>query len=278
MIAPMPTIAHSIVGGALGLVLLTWSKEARRVFTPPLVILFALNSFIGPDLFHIPVIVLGAGHDSAFGVIDRFVHSLVGFVIWAGPVAAASYLVVNARRDKGTRTPPLSIYLTVVAGGICHFALDLIDNGVRLLPLGTRYLRLTDLQTGRLYPSGPLEAALPWFSMSELLVMGVACMVLLVYLLVRKGERAGYAGAGVFLAIIAALLLLFGGQLVGGEHDLGYGAYGLLFWVAPIMLCYGAALPREHPAVAPSFRHWAHPPRGNGSDFTKKGESRENQS
>ncbi|MHA1733432.1 MAG: hypothetical protein ACTSU5_15905 [Promethearchaeota archaeon] len=249
----MPTITHAIFGGALAIVLMSWSKSSKRVFTPHLVILFALNSFIGPDIFNIARLY----HDTpTVEVIHSFVHSIVGFWVVALGLAVIYYYLLNAKRKKAERTPFSSIYLVIGAAGLLHFTLDILDQAVRLFPLANVWIRLGDFHTGETYATGPLESVAPWFSTTELFIVGIAWMLVLIYALIRRGERDTYIVAGLFLACVMLLLFLFGSQLVRGENDIGWAAYGLLFWVAPIALCYIASIPADHPSVAVSFAHW----------------------
>ncbi len=242
----MPTIAHAIFGGAVALVLMSWSKNSSRVFTPHLVILFTLNSFIGPDLFNI---VLMYGRTSIIETIHAFVHSLVGFWIVTPGLAVVYYLIMNAKRKGAEKIPYLPMVITIGAAGILHFALDILDYGIRVFPLVDYYWDIETFQTGSTNSVGPLSGIFPFFSTTELFLVGLGWMCVLIYVLLKKSEKQVFLVATIFLGTIIGLLLLFGNQIVRGEHDLGYLAYALIFWVLPLALCYIAGIPQDHPCL-----------------------------
>lgn len=221
----MPTIAHAILGGAVALILYTitnsdhWESENR--FTERMVILVALNSFIGPDIF---TMFYAFNIDSSIIPIKPFVHSLIGWVVWSAGIMWLWYYVINYKAEDKEKLSLIAIFVLLVAAGEMHFFLDFLDNGVDLIGFGEYHIHLTlqdNFLIGFDYPYGPLHPIFPWFSMTELFFIGLGFMVLLIYSLFNWKLLWTYTIAAIFLGALLILYILFGSYIVGFENDFG---------------------------------------------------------
>lgn len=231
-----PTIAHALLGGSLALLLYTisqqWNLEKR--FTERMVVVFAFNSMIGPDIFNI----LYAVHlDELVNSIPikSFVHSLLGWPIWCLGIMWIWYYVVNFKSTKQTKISKRATLLLLIAAGEMHFYLDFLDNGVNLIGFSDWSVHL-NLQehflTGESYVYGPLFELVPWFSMFELFLIGIVFMILMIYSLFRWQLKYTYIIALVFLITLFILYFLVGSIIFGKENDIGVTLYfGLLFLI-----------------------------------------------
>ena len=236
----MPTISHAILGGAIALVFYgltnspSWTSEKR--FTERMVILFALNSFIGPDIFT----MLHAFNINPDGIpIRSFVHSILGWPVWCLGIMWIWYYVINLKSDEQTKLSRKSTLLLLVAAGEIHFYLDFLDNGVNLIGFGDWRILLTledHFLTGTSYPYGPLHEIAPWFSMTEMFIIGIVFMILLIYSLFRWQLKYTVLIAGAFLILIFVLYFLFGSVVFAHENDFGITLYFTLFFLVPIIL------------------------------------------
>jgi heme A synthase len=239
----MPTIGHALVGAAVGFLLYVQTRGNSRRFNENHMIVLALNSLVGPDLGKFLIPFTGwLGPDAFPAQLNAFIHSLVGWTLFALPLGLVYYAIF--RKSKTQPTTFRAIYLLMLAGGLLHFALDFLDGGVWLLPRNFGWSNLlwslAGSLTGDLYPEGPLTDAMPWFHTSHLLLLGLAFMVLLIWMVKNRPLREVYIAGGVFVVLVVGIIALLGSQVVYGENDLGFALYGLLFWVLPLVLCYTA--------------------------------------
>jgi len=237
----MPTIAHAILGGAIALVFYTitlkWNTEKK--FTERMVILFAFNSMIGPDIFTMfYAFRLGAVAESI--PIRPTVHSILGWPLWCLIIMWLWYYVINIRSTEQTKLSKKSTLLLLIAAGEMHFFLDALDAGFPVFGFGDWRIHysLQDLfLIDDIYTSGPLTEVFPWFSMAEMFLLGLFFMILLIYSLFRWQLKYTYLVAGLFLFTIIVLYFLLGSPILGGtEHDLGITIYFGGLFLIPLFL------------------------------------------
>ena len=76
----MPTIAHALLGGAIALIFYGisqyWEFKNERRFTERMVVLFAFNSMLGPDIF---TMFYAFSIDTRAIQIKPFMHSILGW-------------------------------------------------------------------------------------------------------------------------------------------------------------------------------------------------------
>ncbi len=244
----MPTITHALIGGGIALFLKTLTEKSEKKFKNEHLIMFALNSFVGPDFPKIIYPFVNNLADSpVYHIMNMFFHTLVGWYFAAFLLMFLYYAIFRYASVEGKKgnmpMSALQMWLVILAGGICHFAVDFIDYGVYTLPsfsmtgsYGLLFLGYADLQTGFLIPTGPLSSVFPWFSGGELLLIGIISMVVLIWILNNKDLKIVYLSAVIFVAFMVAILLLFGGNAVYNENDLGYLSFFLYFVLFPLFL------------------------------------------
>lgn len=241
----MPTVAHSLLGGAIALIfyIITnsehWNSEKK--FTERMVIIVALNSFIGPDIFTM-LYAFGLGDVAEATPIRATVHSVFGWPLWCLIIMVLWYYAINIRSTEQTKLSLKSTLLLLIAAGELHFFMDTIDAGINLFGFGDSRLIITfeDLfMIDTNFQTGPLSSVFPWFSMGEMFMVGLFFMVLLTYSLFRWEIKYTWLIAGLFLFIIISLYFLLGADILGGtEHDMGAIIYfgGLLILPLGLMV------------------------------------------
>src|SRR6056297_2588598 len=146
----MPTITHSIVGGAIGLLLYTITSQykteggsspnSRRKFKKEHVIVFALNCFVGPDFSKLlsPFFSGNYWESTVYQAINSTIHSIIGWVIVSPAFALLYYAIFRytgqGKREEKSPISFLSVWLLIVAGGLNHFGIDMLDYGAHLYP------------------------------------------------------------------------------------------------------------------------------------------------
>ena len=245
----MPTIAHAILGGAIAMIFysITQNIEMEKKFTERMVILFAFNSMIGPDIFT----VLNAFHLEELSnsiLIKPFVHSILGWPIWCLGIMWIWYYLINIRSTELTKLSRKSTLLLLIAAGEMHFFLDILDDGVWLIGFGSWNIHITlqNFYSGMAYQYGPLHEAMPWFSMTEMFFIGLLFMILLIYSLFRWEFKYTVVVASIFLATIFICYYLFGSIVFGYENDFGITIYfGGLFLLPMLLMVLAMEAPKE---------------------------------
>ena len=244
----MPTITHALIGGGIALFLKTLTEKSEKKFKNAHLIIFALNSFVGPDFPKIIYpFVQNLRETPVYHFMNMFFHTLIGWYFAALLLTFLYFAIFKYATVEGKKghlpMPFFQMWLVILAGGICHFAVDFIDYGVYTLPsfsssgsYGLLFLGYENLQTGFGMPTGPLSSVFPWFSGGELLLIGIISMIILIWILNNKEMKIVYFAAGIFILFMVAILLLFGGNAVYNENDLGYLAYFLYFILFPLYL------------------------------------------
>ncbi len=244
----MPTITHALIGGGIALFLKTLTEKSDYKFKNEHLIIFALNSFVGPDF---PKIIYpfvdNLAESPVYHFMNMFFHTLVGWYLAAFLLTFLYYAIFRYASVEGKKGNMhmtfFQMWLVILAGGICHFAVDFIDYGVFTLPsfsatgsYGLLFLGYENLKTGFSMRTGPLSSVFPWFSGGELLLIGILSMIILIWVLNNKELKIVYLSAAIFIVFMVAILLLFGGNAVYNENDLGYLAYFLYFILYPLFL------------------------------------------
>jgi hypothetical protein len=237
----MPTIGHALLGGSIALILYTISQKwnTEKKFTERMVIIFAFNSMIGPDIFTmLNAFRLGEVANSI--PIRATVHSVLGWPLWCLIIMWLWYYVINIRSTEKTKLSMKATLLLLIAAGEMHFFLDTLDAGMYIFGYGDLSIRVTlqDLfLIDDIYTVGPLTNVLPWFSMGEMFLVGLLFMIVLIYTIFRKQLIYTYITAGIFLTSIVILYFLLGSNILGGsEHDIGVTLYFGGLFIIPLGL------------------------------------------
>ena len=251
MVNSLPTVTHSLVGGMIGFLFYIQSnyskdsKYTKKHFGNAHLIILALNAFIGPDLGKIGLAIgtiteSPLGYSIVFG-INNWIHNIFGWFVFAIPLAFLYYAIFNGFKGQRKQIRLKSIYILMMGAGLLHFAMDTLDSNVRLFPnspiFPDYHLGIEMLKTGYTIVDGPLAAIFPWFSMSELLLMGIFFLIVLIWALYNKSLKVVMIIAGIFVSLIIGIAFLFGSQVYQNENDLGFFIYAAIFWFIPLALC-----------------------------------------
>jgi len=233
------------LGGAIALIfyLITnsenWNSEKK--FTERMVIIFAFNSMIGPDIFT-SLYAFRLGELAEAIPIRSTVHSIFGWPLWCLVIMWIWYYVINIRSTEQTKLSLKSIFLLLVAAGSIHFFMDAIDAGLYIFGYADWRIHVSfeDLfMIDTIYQTGPLTDLFPWFGMGHMFLVGLFFMILLIYSLFRWELKYTWVIAGIFLGVIVLLYFLLGAGILGGEeHDMGAILYfgGLLLLPLALMV------------------------------------------
>ena len=239
-VSKIPSISHSILGGAVALIfyMISQKYDTEKKFTERMVVLFAFNSFIGPDIF---TLFLVFNIDTNAIPVKSLCHSLLGWPIWCLGIMWIWYLVININSNEETKLSKKSTLMLLIAAGEIHFFLDMLDDGVDLIGFGDFHLHLTlqgNFLLGSAYPYGPLHDVMPWFSMTYMFLIGLAFLILLIYSLFKWELKHTLIIASIFFAMILVLYVLFGSVIVGYENDFGVVIYFGTLLLIPLVLIY----------------------------------------
>lgn len=239
----MPTIAHSLLGGAISLILYAFTRKSDKRFTNRMVILLSLNSFIGPDLLNITYTLvedMGALYN-----IHKIIHSIIGWPIWCLGIVWLFYYVINIKASDEDKLSLLQIYLILIAGGFFHFGMDLLTQslwifGIPISPWNEATINLNTFLTGDDYPEGPLHALMPWFSMGEMFIIGIAFLICMIYALMKDNLKLTIILSLLFLTTLLVCYWLFGSLIFGEEEDIGITLFYGAFFIGPLLLCFAS--------------------------------------
>ncbi len=243
----MPTVVHAIFGGILGLFAYLVSRNSPRVFNERMVIVFALNAFIGPDLIKIPRIFI-APADPVLLALDQYLHSVFGWITWSFGIALLFWQLANVRARYPESITYFNSVKLVMGAGFTHLGLDILDlsqegyGSLSVFPWDpSTAINLDTFHTGWYFTDGILDIGSRRLGAALLLGTGLLFLIMLVYFLVKKKDvKRSIIGASIFVAIIIAMIALFGSEIVYDEHDLGYFVYMSLFLFVPLALIYWA--------------------------------------
>src|SRR6056297_2799173 len=202
----MPTITHSIVGGALALIFFTITNKDqgnqylsnKKVFKKEHVIIFALNSFIGPDFAKIlsPFYSGDYWESVMFHRINGTLHTVLGWILVAPLFAGIYYTIFRYMTQEGkiNGNAPISYthtLLLIIAAGMNHFGMDMLDNTIRVFPYyipnTSEYAyTLSDFFTGNAMAEGVWWNSLSWFDTKFYLILGLIFMIILIWMMNKK--------------------------------------------------------------------------------------------
>ncbi|MHA1147874.1 MAG: hypothetical protein ACTSR8_06475 [Promethearchaeota archaeon] len=237
----MPSIGHLIYGCCIIIPILYFTQDDKS-FNYKAAFIFVINNLFGPDASQI--------------FIGLPFHSILGFIIFAVPLSLFySYISRFSLRkiDKGLRfrleddgirevTWKNSFCLTV-AGGISHFFIDQFYHFHKSMILWP------DVRISH-------DEMLAWGGeayhvVDPLMLVGFIVILFLMIFSLHTFER-GYKESLILLlsviGISVLLILTFGGEIYGGERELGVIIHSLIYVFIPLfLLFYAARNIREYP-------------------------------
>lgn len=233
----MPSIAHFILGGIVGLCLYYLNKEK---FTKTHVFIFFLCNYLGPDVGW----VLGIGyytHSLVFWplfavVLAFFYHYFTRFTIKIDGIKNIEIIDL-----EGYKLHYVNTYLLVLGAGLLHNYLDGIMNKVgefRIIPQLTdnyeeTFLTLNDLNTFGQF--GILQVP---FLIS--IIVGVSLIFGFVFLFIwflKKNSIKHAIVIGSYILIFVIFFYLAGSIVTLFHPDGGAIIYISIFWASPLILC-----------------------------------------
>lgn len=249
----MPGIAHFIFGLFIVIPIMIIAKDR---FNYKVAIIFVLANYLGPDAYW------------AFRYIPFNMHALLGYAIWAIPLALLySYLsrfsiktsghFFKVVDDRKYEVNWRNAYLLCIAGGITHTMIDfLFHHG-----MGFNLLDLSDILGSGWDPFGIWsitfqevlnfgESLFSWGS--TLIILGFVIMtltfVLIIFILGRNTkERLIFLFAAI--GLITLNFFTLGTDIFGGELDMSAIFFMLLFLFVPlIILAYVSKNVHDKPA------------------------------
>lgn len=233
----MPSIAHFILGGIVGLCFYYLNKEK---FTKTHVFIFFLCNYLGPDVGW----VLGIGyytHSLVFWplfavVLAFFYHYFTRFTIKIDGIKNIEIIDL-----EGYKLHYINTYLLVLGAGILHNYLDGIMNKVgefRIIPQLTdnyeeTFWTLNDLNTFGQY--GILQVHI-----LASIIVGVSLIFGFVFLFVWFLKKNSIKNGIIIWIYILGFVIFFylAGSIVTLFHpDGGAIIYVSIFWASPLILC-----------------------------------------
>ncbi|MHA1716106.1 MAG: hypothetical protein ACTSXP_10710 [Promethearchaeota archaeon] len=236
---------HSIFGGVIGLFLYFLTKNSKKRFNERMVILFALNSFIGPDLFKIPSMFIFPSN-LALRSLNLFLHSIIGWLLWSFIISVPYWIAFQYK----ARYPDALLYFNVVkiniAAGMMHLGFDVLDlsrsaiyGNLRIVSWDeSTAFNLDSFHSGWNYPTGVFTISSIRLGAGILFLIGLSFLMVLTWLLLKKKVGRATILAGMFVVLVFIMILLFGSRIVGYEHDLGYFVYASTFFLGPVVLLF----------------------------------------
>jgi hypothetical protein len=256
------TVTHALIGGLFAMLFYlqstSTSYKSERQFGKAHVIVFALNSFIGPDIGKIGLAIGPLSANPIIWFINDAIHNVFGWLLFSIPLTILYFWIFNGFRQSPIRNfnPPhkktqdmqlnnrkiqihtFSILKLLIAAGITHFSIDALDSEVRVFPSNSIFPYVTfsveGFKSGAWYTEGPFTSIFPWFGMSELFLIGIVFLILIIYAFYKKPLKWVYILSIIFVILIVGILILFGSDIVREENDLGFLFYCSIFWVIPI--------------------------------------------
>ncbi|MHA1467401.1 MAG: hypothetical protein ACTSP6_04895 [Promethearchaeota archaeon] len=233
----MPSIAHLILGGIVGLCFYYLNKEK---FTKTHVFIFFLCNYLGPDVGW----VLGIGY---------FTHSLVFWPFFALLLAFFYHyftrftIKIDGIKNieiidlEGYKLHYVNTYLLVLGAGILHNYLDGIMNKVgefRIIPQLTdnyeeTFWTLNDLNTFGQYGILPIH-----FLIS--IIVGVSLIFGFVFLFIWFLKKSSIKKAimiWIYILVFVIFFYLAGSVITVFHPDGGAIIYISIFWASPLILC-----------------------------------------
>ncbi|MBD3352398.1 MAG: hypothetical protein GF364_13000, partial [Candidatus Lokiarchaeota archaeon] len=170
----MPTITHSLIGGLLAFLIYLNSRNlgSEKEFSKSHLIIFTINSFIGPDIGKIGVI---AGAPSY--IINDMIHNIIGWIIFSIPLSILYLFIFNKFKSPKVKPSPISfpsILKLIIGAGVLHLGLDVLDQPTRVFPNFSLFpdwaISIDNLRLGHILAEGPLYSYFPNFGFMELFI------------------------------------------------------------------------------------------------------------
>ncbi|MHA1339067.1 MAG: hypothetical protein ACTSRZ_03640 [Promethearchaeota archaeon] len=239
----MPTIAHALIGGGVAFLiyLIEYEKQINTnpKFTKAHVIIFTINSFVGPDIGKMGIIFGPISY-----LMNDIIHNFIGWICFAFPLAILYFFIFNKFKLPKKRKPSISflhVYELIFAAGLIHFSLDVLDQSMPIFPNFDIFpewrISLEGLKTGYSI-SGILSQFYPDFGFGELFIICMFFLVVIIWTFYKKTLKITIIVASVFIFTLICLFIFFGSALTHHENDIGFTLYGVIFWIAPIFICY----------------------------------------
>jgi hypothetical protein len=223
----MPSFSHFVFGFALMIPIIFMAKD--RVGYKAIAI-FILNNYIGPDSYWV------------FSFIPVYGHSALGFLVWAIPLAVFyRYLTrFSVKRDNkwfrfvddGAKEITFrNAYLLTIAGGLCHFFIDMIGHtelDFSLIPGST--LTLVEAQ---------LWGAAYYHNYTPLIVLGFAIQIFFTFVILyflRQEIKSQFKFMLSMIGIVLVFIAVLGGDAFGELEVSTLLIIGVYFLI-PMTLC-----------------------------------------
>ncbi|KAK9811918.1 hypothetical protein WJX72_012383 [[Myrmecia] bisecta] len=238
----------------------TFAHLSEGRFSERHALVFALNSFVGPDIGSCFEWLTNGVHPALAGAVMSAVHHPVHYAVILGLPLAYLYRQLTRKtwpweaRLTQQQAPGLSFrqcLLLVIAGELNHFALD-----VPFEENGESGMMSWILSTGWFHGEAPIDAAAAF-------VIGTLCCLLVAgYLYINRSPSLSTSAAKRQKAVQSAVLLTVFISLyslwcyyrvyltkprapaLGEEADLGILVYVVSFWLLPFALC-AASVPAK---------------------------------
>ncbi|MHA1339550.1 MAG: hypothetical protein ACTSRZ_04435 [Promethearchaeota archaeon] len=234
----MPSIAHLILGGFIGVFLY---KISNGKFSKHHVFLLFMNNYLGPDV------------GWALGIGD-FTHTLFGYAIFALLLTlfysyftrfSVDFKKIILIDNKKIKLGYLASYLLVLAGGVMHIYLDGIMNYngrfyyFPALNEGDSRISMTIWDLIQLWKDSAIGIN-TIFSVIGGIIFILGFMHLFVYFVQTKDLKKAKPLIYTILYIVVFMIYfyLFGNYSTAYHADAGAIIYVFSFWILPIALCY----------------------------------------
>jgi hypothetical protein len=234
----MPSIAHLLLGGVIGMCLYYISSGK---FSKTHVFVLFLNNYFGPDI------------GWALGPIGQYTHTLLGWALFAFVVTIFYHyftrftIKIDGIRDielidyDRPRLSYLNTYYLVLAGGILHNYLDSTMNYggkfflIPQLPNGFEGVTLTLNDFIELLRGGIIDAN-PVISVAIGIIFIIGFIYVFTYFIKDNSIKSGLI---VITHVIAFLIYFYlvGGLSTGEHGDAGAIIYISLYWLPVLILC-----------------------------------------
>lgn len=236
----MPTITHSLIGGMMAFVLYAQSfySKSEKKFGKAHVIIFTINSFIGPDFGKITMIAT-----DSMVIVNDAIHNIVGWLLVSIPLSVLYLFIFNKFKTPKKRKPSISyvnILKLIIGAGIFHFSLDCLDQTTRIFPNFPIFpdwgVSVESLSLNGITYEGLLPDAWTGLGLTELFIISMAFLVLIIWFFYKKSIKITMIVAALYVLIIIGMIIVFGTDIVHDENDFGFFIFGLFFWILPLAL------------------------------------------
>ncbi|MHA1294141.1 MAG: hypothetical protein ACTSQJ_15930 [Promethearchaeota archaeon] len=232
----MPSIAHLVLGGIIGMCLYYMSDGK---FTKTHVFIFFMNNYLGPDVGW----ALGVG---------TYTHTLLGWFFFAFLLAVFYHyftrftIKVNGFKDieivdtEHYRLSYLNVYCLVLAGGILHLYLDSTMNSAGVfnllpeIPGISKSLSWTLPDFIGFWYEGTID-----FNPILALIIGVAFILGFIFVFVWFLKTNTLKSGLITLCYIGLFMFFFllAGHYSTAHADSGAILYVSIYWITPFVLC-----------------------------------------